>query len=121
MDRQRNGQLGEKKSLFFILFFLLLLSVPGVTEEPVVLPLLPPNQPLPEGGVVQHPAAVAPPQQKRGELLQPLCKLGPVQRSSSQSARIHRLKQLTENRGGAVTFQACCFIFSGSSVRLYLS
>lgn len=73
--------------------------VPGVTEEPVILTLLSPHQPLPEGGVVQHPAAVAAPQQERGELLHAVCKLRPLQRSSSQSAGVYHLEQLGCGRG----------------------
>lgn len=74
-------------------------GVPGVTEEPVILTLLPPHQPLPEGGVVQHPAAVAAPQQERGELLHAVCKLCPLQRSSGQSAGVYHLEQLGWGRG----------------------
>lgn len=68
--------------------------VPGVTEEPVILTLLSPHQPLPEGGVVQHPAAVVAPQQERGELLHAVCKLRPLQRPSGQSAGVYHLEQL---------------------------
>lgn len=74
-------------------------GVPGVTEEPVILTLLSPHQPLPEGGVVQHPAAVVAPQQERGELLHTVRKLRPLQRSSRQSARVYHLKQLGWGRG----------------------
>ena len=82
---------------FLLCVFCFPVGVPGVAEEPVVLPLLPPDQPLPEGSVVEHPAAVTAPQQKRGELLQPLCELGPWQRPPGQGAGIHHLKQLEEN------------------------
>lgn len=49
--------------------------IPGVTEKPVILTFLPPHQPLPERGVVEHPAAIIPPQQKRRQLLQAVHKL----------------------------------------------
>lgn len=68
---------------------------PGVTEEPVVLALLPPHQPLPEGGVTEHAAAVVAPQQEGGELFHAVCKLPPLQRSSGQGARIYHLEQLS--------------------------
>lgn len=54
-DRETGGTV--KTSLFLPLVFFALprslpVSVPGVAEEPVVLTLLSPHQPLPEGGVV---------------------------------------------------------------------
>lgn len=70
--------------------------VPGVTEKPVVLAFLSPHQPLPERGVVEHPAAIISPQQKRRQLLQAVHKLCPGKRSSGQSACIYDLKQLVE-------------------------
>lgn len=96
---------GEKKqnknpnySFFSFSYILVFLQqrVPGVTEEPVILAFLSPHQPLPERGVVEHPAAIISPQQKRRQLLQAVHKLCPGKRSSGQSACIYDLKQLVE-------------------------